>query len=158
LNAAFADNCTSLTTIHGLDHVHELLNRPLNRCSALTSLVFTSLTGMCSIGEITNSALTELSLNEGATGIYLIIRNSGGPTTFTVPASVTELTFTCPSVTTITFAQNSQLTTLHGYGGFSGCVNLTTLVNFPWDTWTSMGAYCFSSCDSLQGTIKTPVG
>jgi hypothetical protein len=104
LNAAFVDNCTSLTTIHGLDHVHELTNRPLNRCSALTSLVFTSLTGRCEIGEITNSALTELSINEGATSIYLVIRTSGGPTTFNVPASVQTITFNCPNVTTITFA------------------------------------------------------
>ena len=158
LNAAFADNCTSLTTIHGLDHVHELTNSPLNRCSALTSLVFTSLTGRCEIGEITNSALTELSINEGATSIYLIIRTSGGPTTFNVPASVQTITFGCPNVTTITFAQNSQLTTTPNYGGFGGCTNLKTINNFPWDTWTTMGSYCFSSCQSLQGTIKTPVG
>jgi len=36
-----------------------------------------------------------------------------------------------------------------GYGGFGGCRNLTTLVNFPWDTWTTMGSYCFNECHSL---------
>lgn len=157
LNATFR-KCSSLTTINGLDHLTSVINDTFSNCNSLQSLVFTNLSGECSIGETTDSALTNIEINEGVTSFRCIIRRSGGPTTFTVPASVRELTFGCPNVTTITFAQNSQLTTTHGYGGFSGCTNLTTLVNFPWDTWTTMESYCFSECRSLQGTIKTPVG
>lgn len=150
--------CTSLTTINGLNHITEVLNNPFTNCTSLTSLVFTSLNGECQLGEISNSALTNIEINEGATSFRCILRNSGGPTTLNIPSTVRSFTFWCTNVTTITFAQNSQLTTTHGYGGFAGCTNLTTLVNFPWDTWTTMGSYCFSNCQSLQGTIKTPVG
>jgi len=112
---------------------------------------------MCDVGEMTNSALTNVEINEGCTVFRLILRN-GGPTTFNVPSTVTEYTFTCPNLTTVTFAQNSQLRSTRGYGGFSGCTSLTTINNFPWDTWTTMGSYCFANCVALTGTIKTPVG
>lgn len=157
LSGDFCQGCTNLVTVNGLDHVQSLYS-PFSNCPALTSLVFTGLTGECNIGEITNSRLTNIEINEGCTLFRCILRNSGGPTTFNVPASVRTITFNCPNVTTITFAQNSQLTTTQNYGGFGNCINLTTLVNFPWDTWTTMGSYCFSGCQSLQGTIKTPVG
>jgi hypothetical protein len=98
---------------------------------------------------MTNSALTNIEINEGATSFRCILRKSGGPTTLNVPSTVKSFTFWCENVTTITFAQNSQLTTTPGYGGFAGCTNLKTINNFPWDTWTSMGAYCFSDCRSL---------
>ena len=157
LDGNFCQGCTNLVTVNGLDHVQSLYS-PFSNCPSLTSLVFTGLTGECNIGEITNSQLTNIEINEGCTLFRCILRNSGGPTTFNVPASVQTITFTCPNVTTITFAQNTQLKMTQGYGGFSGCRNLTTLVNFPWDTWTTMGSYCFNECRSLQGTIKTPVG
>lgn len=157
LNGDF-QGCTSLTTINGLNHITEVLSGTFNNCTSLTSLVFTSLNGECQLGEITNSALTNIEINEGATSFICTIRNSGGPTTLNVPSTVRFFSFWCTNVTTITFAQNSQLTTTPGYGGFNRCTNLTTLVNFPWDTWTTMGSYCFSSCQSLQGTIKTPIG
>ena len=157
LDGRFCWGCTNLVTVNGLDHVQSLYS-PFTNCPSLTSLVFTGLTGECNIGEITNSQLTNIEINEGCTLIRCILRNSGGPTTFNVPASVQTITFNCPNVTTITFAQNTQLKMTQGYGGFGGCRNLTTLVNFPWDTWTTMGSYCFNECHSLQGTIKTPVG
>lgn len=157
LDATFR-NCTSLTTINGLDHLTSVIHNPFTDCNSLQSLVFTNLSGECSIGEINNSALTNIEINEGATSFSCILRQSGGPTTLSVPSTVRTFSFWCTNVTTITFAQNSQLTTTLGYGGFNGCRNLTTLVNFPWDTWTTMGSYCFYSCESLQGTIKTPVG
>jgi hypothetical protein len=50
------------------------------------------------------------------------------------------------------------LASTSSYGGFGGCSALTTLVNFPWDTWTDMGSYCFSGCTSLTGTVKSPIG
>lgn len=157
LSGDFCQGCTNLVTVNGLDHVQSLYS-PFSNCPSLTSLVFTGLTGECNIGEITNSRLTNIEINEGCTLFRCILRNSGGPTTFNVPASVQTITFNCQNVTTITFAQNSQLTTTQNYGGFGNCTNLTTLVNFPWDTWTTMGSYCFSGCQSLYGTIKTPVG
>lgn len=157
LNSTFR-GCTSLTTINGLNHVTSVTNSPFSDCTSLQSLVFTNLSGECNIGTMSTGALTNIEINEGATSFACMIRNSGGPTTLNVPSTVRSFSFWCKNITTITFAQNSQLTTLPGWGGFNGCNNLTTLVNFPWDTWTSMGAYCFNECHSLQGTIKTPVG
>lgn len=157
LQNGFASNCPSLVTVNGLDHVTEVLNNPFTNSTSLTSLIFTSLTGQCQIGEMSTSALTDVQINEGCTVFRLILRNGGGPTTFNVPSTVTAFSFTCKNVTTITFAANSQMRETHGYGGFNGCTNLTTINNFPWDTWTTMGSYCFGGCESLTGTIKTPL-
>lgn len=150
-------NCPSLTTINGLDHITALEYGSVSGCNSLTSLIFTSLTGNCNLGEITTSALTNVEINEGCKLFRLILRN-GGPTTFNVPSTVTTFTFTCKTLTTVTFAANSQLKETQAYGGFSECNNLTTINNFPWDTWTTMGSYCFCNCNSLTGTIKTPIG
>lgn len=155
LSNGFVSNCSSLTTVNGLDHVQSVQYGTFTGATSLTSLIFTSLTGMCEIGEMSTSALTDVQINEGCTSFRLILR-SGGPTTFNVPSTVTEFNFTCPNLTTITFAPNSQCTSTRGYGGFSGCTHLTTINNFPWDTWTTMQSYCFANCESLTGTIKTP--
>lgn len=157
LAGGFCQGCTNLVTVNGLDHVRSLYS-PFSNCPSLTSLIFTSLTGECNIGEITNSRLTNIEINEGCTLFRCILRSSGGPTTFNVPSTVTTFTFTCKTLTTVTFAANSQLRETPGYGGFSECNNLTTINNFPWNTWTTMGSYCFCNCNSLTGTIKTPIG
>ena len=89
LNGTFR-GCTSLTTINGLDHVTSSTNSPFSGCTSLQSLVFTNLSGECSIGEISTSALTNIEINEGATSFYCILRNSGGPTTLNVPSTITS--------------------------------------------------------------------
>lgn len=150
-------NCTSLTTITGLDHITSVPNNKFNGCKVLPSLTFTAISGNCQIGENLNN-LSSLSVNEGCT--YLdVTGNNAVMTTLTVPASVQRFNirrFT--ALTTITFAQNSQLLSTNNYGGFAGCSGLTSIVNFPWDTWTTMGSYTFNGCNALTGTIKSPIG
>ena len=148
--------CSSLTTITGLDHIQKVDNAFTN-CTSLQSLTFTNLTGVCKLGEGL-SGLSSLSVNEGCTELRMTGNNSV-MTSLSVPASVTRCDIIRFSgITTITFAPNSQLTSTSDWAGFTGCSNLTTLVNFPWDSWTSMGSYCFNQCYALRGTIKTPIG
>lgn len=149
--------CTSLTSITGLDHINSVSNGRFNRCTALQSLTFTNLTGVCEIGEHLTS-LTSISLNEGCTK-FSINGNNSVMTSISIPSSVTQCDITSyTGLTTITFGQNSNMKTTGNYGGFSGCSSLTTINNFPWDSWTTMGSYSFYGCTSLTGIVKSPIG
>ena len=150
-------NNSSLTTVNGLDHIQRVMYSKFSNCTSLQSLVFTGLTGDCNIGENLQSLAT-LEFNEGCTSLNLTGNNSV-MTSLYIPASVTNINIRrFQGLTTITFAPNSQLASTSSHGGFGGCSALTTLVNFPWDTWTDMGSYCFSGCTSLTGTVKSPIG
>lgn len=150
-------DCTSLTTIEGLDHISKVLNSCFKNCSSLESLVFTNLSGPCELGEKLTQ-LSNLSLNEGCTELKMSGDNQV-MTSLYVPASVTNYNVVrFKSLTTVTFAENSNLLNTNNYGGFCECKSLVSIINFPWDTWTTMGSYCFDQCQSLTGTIKTPRG
>jgi hypothetical protein len=98
-------NCSSLTTITGLDHIQKV-DGVFTNCTSLQSLTFTGLTGVCKLGEGL-SGLSSLSVNEGCTELRMTGNNSV-MTSLNVPASVTKCDIIRFSgITTITFAPNS---------------------------------------------------
>ena len=52
----------------------------------------------------------------------------------------------CSNLTTVTFGENSQLTSI-GYRAFEGCSSLTSII-IP-DSVTTIGSYAFYDCDNL---------
>ena len=77
--------------------------------------------------------------------------HSTGLKTIVIPASVTSIGdhafFSCEDLETVTFAENSQLTSI-GASAFSNCRSLTTIV-IPASV-TSIGDHAFFSCENLE--------
>lgn len=89
-------------------------------------------------------------------GMFL---NCTSLTSIIIPASVQSMTYVfagCTGLTTVTFAPNSNLTTVSG-GCFQGCSSLTTIINYP-STCTTIGQQMFAGCLNLQTMIPLPTG
>ena len=112
-------------------------------------------TGTITIGD----SVTHNSTSYTVTEIDSLAFESSSVQSVSIPATVTTIgrqAFSkCTSLTSITFAENSQLATL-GSGAFNGCSSLTTL-SLP-SSVTSIGSNAFSGCTALESiTIPSRV-
>ena len=145
-------NCTSLENITIPASVQKIENAFIG-CTALKSVVATGLTGKCILGRELTS-LGTFEVNEGCTEIGA---QNSNLTSVNIPASVQYVTLKeNANLTTVTFAQNSDLIEL-SQNSFYKCSNLTTINNFP-STYTSLGRQTFEGCTKLRTMIPLPVG
>ena len=185
-NSAF-DGCTSLTSITvnannsnfsseggilynkaktTLIKIPEGMSGSVNIPASVTSFVSGTFSKCSNLTAITVAAGNQNYTSEN--GILYnkektmsIVAPQGISGSVTIPASVTYIsngTFAyCTSLTSVTFAPNSQLTSI-GQGGispgvFSGCSSLTS-ITIPAGV-TTIGDYAFSLCTSLT-SINIP--
>ena len=135
------EGCSSLTNIEIPNPVTYIGYTAFKGCTSLTNVTF---------GE--NSQLTEIG--------YYAFKDCTSLTSIEIPNSVITIGFSkenwypggafegCTSLTSVTFGENSQLTTI--YGGFIGCTSLTS-IEIP-NTVTAIGN-TFKDCTSLTSVI-----
>ena len=134
------EGCTSLISIEIPNSVTYIGYNAFGNCSSLTNVTF---------GE--NSQLTEIG--------YYAFKDCTSLTSIEIPNSVISIVryvgsgwadcgafVNCTSLTSVTFGENSQLTTL-GYYAFKDCTSLTS-IEIP-NSVTSIGCRVFENCTSL---------
>ncbi len=162
-------NCSSLTEVVMPDSITIIEMYAFEGCDSLTQIVIPN--SITSIGEgaFRNcSSLTNIKVDannatykdidgnlyskDGTT--LLQYANGKTATAFVVPDSVTsigeEAFYSCDSLTTVRFGDNSQLTSI-GYEAFRDCDSLTEIV-IPASV-TSIGYDAFYNCDSLTEIV-----
>lgn len=145
-------NCTSLENITIPASVKNIDNAFIG-CTSLRSFVATGITGKCVLGRQLTS-LETFEVNEGCTDMGAQNTNL---TSVNIPASVQHVRLKeNTNLTTVTFAQNSNLVDL-SHESFYRCSNLTTINNFP-STYTSLGRQTFEGCTNLRTMIPLPIG
>ena len=145
-------NCTSLENITIPASVNNIDNAFIG-CTSLKSIVATGITGKCVLGRDLTS-LETFEVNEGCTDMGA---QNSNLTSVNIPASVQHVRLKqSTNLTTVTFAQNSNLVDLV-QESFYRCSNLTTINNFP-STYTSLGRQTFEGCTNLRTMIPLPVG
>lgn len=131
-------DCTSLTTVYGLEYVQYIGEEAFEGCTSLTNLSFGG--GLTDIGREAFSGCTNL-------------RN------FVLPSSLTKIDSyafkNCDSLTSVTIP--SSVTEL-GYESFRSCDSLKTVSLQA--SLEDMGRYVFTDCKALTtvsvgGTVKT---
>ena len=189
-NSAFSER-SSLTSIEIPSGVTSIGYSAFTECSSLTSIEIPS--GVTSIGNYAFSycsSLTSIDFGENSQLTFIGNRAFSGCSSLTsieIPSGVTSIigelyggTFSeCSSLTSVTFGENSQLTSI-GYYAFSYCSSLTSIelpsgvtyigeaafegcssltsIDFGENSQlTSIGAWAFSGCSSLT-SIEIPSG
>ncbi len=89
--------------------------------------------------------VTEITGGNSTFGEKTFIKSVQLPST--LKSLMTSIFNGCSGLTTVTFANNSQLTSI-GERAFNGCTNLTNIV-MP-ENLQSVGKYAFSGCSSLE--------
>lgn len=130
-----------------------------------TAATYASVAGSIKRVNRVDSNLTTLSIpstydsqNITSLGAYSFSENLYGNnqiTSVVIPASVTEIGFgafqNCTNLTSVTFAPNSQLTTIYAYA-FAGCTNLTS-IDLP-DSVTTIHEYAFANTGLTSCNLK----
>jgi hypothetical protein len=156
-NGAF-QNCTRLTSVRIPEGVTSIGNSAFTSCSGLTSVTLPN--SLTSIGEnafFDCSGLTNITIPESVTSIgNRAFSDCYSLTSITIPASVTAIgdgTFErsaygsgSMTLTSVTFAEGSQLTTIGGYA-FYNCTGLTE-ITIP-EGVTEIGNSAFGNCTGL---------
>ena len=159
--------------------VKEVLSSAFNGCSSIQSLVFTGLTGGCSLGKDLTSLAT-WQVNSGCTSMIaencyaltsltipgtvttVILTNCfDNNTEITIPASVTSLrTVRCRMKKVIFEQRDPNVTFVTSKDLFTGCSNLQTIENFPtnysYESPTYVYSGLFTGCSSLTTLIQPP--
>ena len=155
-------NCDSLTSIDIPDSVTTIGSQAFAHCDSLTSIDIPD--SVTTIGDYAFDGCTSLTYNVYDNGKYL--GNESNPYLVLVDATSTSITSCeinegcriimpyafrdCDSLTSVTFGENSQLTTISG-SAFYDCASLTSVV-IP-DSVTTIGSQAFAHCDSLTSVV-----
>ncbi len=125
------------------------------RCGSLTAITIpASVTSINEWAFASCGSLETFTFEPGSQckkiGEMVFGRGVNSLTAIAIPASVTSIgnyAFDCPALETVTFAENSQLTTI-GDSAFLFCKSLTT-INIPASV-TSIGERAFACCEALE--------
>lgn len=154
-------SCSSLAKITIPESVTSIGGYAFYGCGSLVKITISENSQLMSIGSNafeSCGSLTSIALPKSLTSIGDQAFNFSGLTSITIPEGVTSMGFGafmyCKSLTSISFPENSQLTSIRE-GAFSTCEKLTSII-LP-ESVTEIRNGAFSHCYNLT-TINVPEG
>ena len=152
--------CSKLTSIEIPSSVTSIGNWAFDDCSSLTSVTFGDNSQLTSIGDWAFNGCSSLTSIEIPSGVMNIGNNAfykcSKLTSAEISSSVISIGKSafreCTSLKSVTFGDNSQLTTI-GEWAFSDCRLLESIL-IPSNV-TSVGTYAFNSCYRLTIYCET---
>ena len=154
-------SCSSLAKITIPESVTSIGGYAFYGCGSLVKITISENSQLMSIGSNafeSCGSLTSIALPKSLTSIGDQAFNFSGLTSITIPEGVTSMGFGafmyCKSLTSISFPENSQLTSIRE-GAFSTCEKLTSII-LP-ESVTEIRNGAFSHCYNLI-TINVPEG
>ncbi len=147
-------DCTGLTSVVIPNNVTHIGSSAFSNCTGLTSITISDSVTYIGEGAFSGCAIKKLIVADGSktiTSTMIVCKDSLEE--IIIPNSVTYVTEkglqNSKNLTSVTFENNSQLTTI-GYGTFNSCSKLTS-VNFGENSrLITIDGYAFNKCTNLK--------